>query len=161
MRIREATEPDVLAIVAMAERFIASSVYHRWLHPAPAQLDGFIQLVLDIGVIYVAELEPSDPAWTPAPPAELVGMIAGFELPHPITGERYVDEAAWWVEPTYRNGATARKLLRRLEQWTLDIGAKYLRMVAPAGSQIGTLYERRGYVAVESAYHKDSASSQA
>lgn len=154
MRIREATVDDVPVIVEMAQAFMVEGAYHRWLNPQPQQLVAFVGTVLDLGVIFLAELEPSDPGWTPSPPADVVGMIAGVALPHPLGGERYVDEVAWWVYTEHRGTEAGRKLLSRLEQWTLDIGAKYLRMVAPAGSHLGTLYERRGYVEVERAFHR-------
>jgi GNAT superfamily N-acetyltransferase len=87
-------------------------------------------------------------------PGGLVGMIALFCAPHPITGEPYADELCWWVEPAYRRGNLGLKLLRCAERWATTKGATMLKMVAPEGTDIGRFYERVGYRAVETAYQK-------
>lgn len=143
MTIRAATFADGQRIVEMAQRFLAVTAYGELLEPTTAAIATLVSTVLEAGVIFVAEADGG-----------LVGMIALVALVHPINGRRYAEELTWWVEPEYRRSTIGPKLLGSAEDWARQNGCQGLKMVAPANSSIGTFYERRGYVLVESAYHK-------
>lgn len=81
-------------------------------------------------------------------------MLAIVVLPHPITGRLYADELAWWVEPRFRRGRIGPTMLKHAEAWARQKGATVLKMVAPAGTDVGRFYEATGYRAVETAYQK-------
>lgn len=143
MTIRPATLDDLPRIVEMAVRFLTETPYGALLPPSPARLAAVAeQLITEVGVILVVE------AW----PTRLVGMLAIAFVEQPLTGDLYGDELAWWIEPEQRGSALAHKLLGVAEEWVLRKGGSGLKMVAPHGSPIGTLYERKGFTAIETAY---------
>ena len=86
--------------------------------------------------------------------APLIGMLAIVAIPHPLTGRTYAEEIAWWVEPEHRGGLIGPKMLRHAEEWATRNGANVVKMVAPAGSDVGKFYEATGYQAVETAFIK-------
>lgn len=158
--IRAATVEDAPRVVAMAMRFLQETSYGA-LFPdvEPMRLAPLYQLLLDRGVILVAEqpqtviYEFSDDACIVQPPT-LAGFIALVAMQHPLTGLPYGDEIAWWVEPEFRHTRVGYKLLGAAERWATTNRLSCLKMVAPAGSKLGTFYERRGYTVVETAYQK-------
>jgi GNAT superfamily N-acetyltransferase len=85
--------------------------------------------------------------------APLIG-IAVVELPNLITGDLYAEEVAWWVEPNRRGLRLGPQLIAVAEEWATTRGLRSIKMVAPIPSQVGRYYERRGYVALETAYLK-------
>lgn len=85
----------------------------------------------------------------------IVGMLAIVKLNHPISGKPYAEEIAWWVEPEHQGMGSGRMLLERAEAWARENGCSMVKMVAPAGSDVGHFYEKQGYVVVETAYQKD------
>jgi GNAT superfamily N-acetyltransferase len=112
---------------------------------------GVIDIVLTHGAIFVAEGDPQDPS-----PVRggLVGMLAVIVLPHFITGALCAEEVCWWVEPRYRRRGLGPQLLGVATDWAGQEGATMLKMVAPAGSDVGRFYETVGFTAVETAYQK-------
>jgi GNAT superfamily N-acetyltransferase len=58
------------------------------------------------------------------------------------------------MEPEFRRGRHAYQLLCAAEDWATRQGLGCLKMVAPAGSHIGTFYERAGFTAVETTWQK-------
>jgi GNAT superfamily N-acetyltransferase len=85
---------------------------------------------------------------------QLAGGIAVVELPNLITGDLYAEEVAWWVEPNRRGLRLGPQLIAVAEEWATTRGLRSIKMVAPIPSQVGRYYERRGYVALETAYLK-------
>lgn len=156
--IRKATSADKLDLVAMATRFLTETPYRQFLTVSPAMLDSLVDTVLELGVVLVAErlhFPYIGPNLEPAPARrELVGMIALVELENPITGEPFADELVWWVEPEHRHGTIGPRLLVAGEAWAREKLLPVVKMVAPAGSQVGAFYQRMGYTAVETAFIK-------
>jgi GNAT superfamily N-acetyltransferase len=143
--IRQATAADQDRLVEMAIRFIGETRYKDVVVINPAQLEALVGRVLDLGVIFVADVYDG----------YLVGMLALVALTHPISAEPYADELAWWVEPAYRRGTIGLALLDAGEHWARTHGLAAIKMVAPAGaSAVERCYQRRGYEAVETAYQK-------
>jgi hypothetical protein len=146
--IRDATSDDIPRLVEMGERFLTETVYHGRVTVNPtamARTVGFL-LASDLGAVYVSEQHGA-----------VVGMIGLLFFENPITGEPSVTELFWWVEGAHRGGPEALRLLRRGEQWAREIGAVKVHMIAPAGTRVGTLYQRRGYEELETAWQLDFA----
>lgn len=166
--IREATADDGPAIVRMGMRFLETEFGHL-VKPEADALSVLVLQILGHGVIFLAEREHANDCSTwgsgwPSPAdvaaracncgPRVVGMLAIIVLKHPFTGLPYGDEVAWWVEPEYRKGLVGVHMLRHSETWARQIGLSALKMVAPAGSDVGAFYKRRGYIEVETAYQK-------
>jgi len=150
--IRQATLLDQPELQAMAKRFVEQSVYGQVLTFDPVSVGNLVVTVLQHGIIFIAEHQRRDVDPVQVPP-EIVGMLALLAFPHPVAGEPYVDEVAWWVEPAHRRGI-GPALLVAAEEWATRSGIGLLKMVAPAGSSVGRFYERHGYQVLETAYVK-------
>lgn len=142
--IREAFDADRPRLIEMGARFARESMYGQ-LFPGItlAVIEALVDACRTQGVVYVAEVDK-----------QVVGMIAGMPVVAALTGELMVDEIVWWVDPEQRAGRVGPMLLKALEAWTYKIDAVVLKMVAPAGSQVGQYLGRHGYTAVEVAYMK-------
>lgn len=141
--IRTARADDKPRLIEMAARFLISSRYGEWLPSTPAQIAGLIEQIEQLGVILTAEEDST-----------IIGMLALVAVTHPMTGQRYAEEIAWWVEPEYRGGLIGPRLHRAGEQWARDLGLHMIRMLSPVGSDLGVYYARRGYVEVETSWMK-------
>jgi len=172
-RIRPATIADVDTLVVMSARFLELTPYGALFPPMPGHLEMLARLVLEHGTALLAELHPVDcEGFVPHPceacpeglkcarcggPASehrVVGMLGLVVVPHPLTGAMYVEEVVWWVQPEARGGLVGPKLLQAAEEWVSTKNVTMVKMVAPAGSDVGTFLERRGYSAVETAFIK-------
>jgi hypothetical protein len=170
MTIRDAVVEDAPVLLRMSLRFLESD-FKTIVTPNADALSALILAVLAQGAVFIAEREHANEcsSWCHLPDPErctmhgphvcncgprAVGMLALVVLPHPMTGRPFADEVAWWVEPEYRKGLAGPQLLRRAERYAQDAGLSLIKMVAPAASSVGAFYERRGYVAVETAYQK-------
>jgi GNAT superfamily N-acetyltransferase len=143
--VRAATPADRDLITAMALRFHASTPYASLLAVDPIRIGLLFDLATAQGVVLVAEnVEALD----------ILGFLGLVVLEHPLSGDRYAEEVAWWVEPAYRSGTLGPKLLREAEAWCRRAGCVFLKMAAPAGTTVGLFYERQGYAAVETAFLK-------
>lgn len=71
-----------------------------------------------------------------------------------MTGAAFADELCWYVEPAHRKGRVGPYLLGAGEKWALEKRLGSIKMVAPHPSTVGRFLERRGYVALETAYLK-------
>jgi GNAT superfamily N-acetyltransferase len=60
-------------------------------------------------------------------------------------------EVVWWVEPEARGDGV--RLLRAAEDWAIEQGIGKMQMVAP-NERVGALYERMGYLPVETSYQR-------
>lgn len=143
MTIREATLEDSARLVEMAIRFLTETPMGEAVPPAPLKLAQLVLQVLDVGVIFVAEVN-----------GRLEGFIALVALEHPMSGEAYADELAWWVEPEARSRSIGPRLLSRAEDWCRQNALSFLKMVAPIGSGVATAYLRLGYQEIETSFMK-------
>lgn len=145
MTIRPALEADLYRVFEMAVHFIVSepryALIFQW---QPAALEAFIRELAageDSGIL-VVESDAGD----------LVGMVVLAIVPNPFGGPPWAEEFAYWLDPPSRRGTLAYRLLGYAEDWARRKGAAVLKMVAPWGSQIGKLYEHRGYEPLETTY---------
>lgn len=143
-RVRPATEDDIPPVVAMCGRFLRESEFGKWVSFEPEALVGLMGLALKIGCVFVAE-ENDLP----------VGFIAGVALPHPFSGVTFAEELAWWVDPEHRRSGLGPLLLAEFEAWAKAKGARFAKMVAPAGEPgVGRYYRHCGYAEVETHFYK-------
>lgn len=135
--MRDATDADVDAIVAMAQRFLASSTYAPHVLANPTHMRTLALHLIDSpdGTVIVAEHDET-----------LVGMIGCLCYPHVLSGVRVCGELVWWVEPEHRG--IGLRLLDDAEQWARDHGALEMHMVAPT-VDVERIYARRGYTPLE------------
>lgn len=145
MNIRPALEADLYRVFEMGVSFIVShpayALIFQW---QPEPLAAFIRELAtgDSSAILIVENDAG----------ALVGMVVLVLVTNPFGGPPWAEEVAYWLEPEARRGTLAYKLLGAAEDWARRNGALSLRMVAPWGSQIGKLYERRGYEPLETIY---------
>ena len=84
------------------------------------------------------------------------GMLAAIISPDPYTGELVATEMAWFVSPDNRGGGI--RLLAEFEKRAKQVGCKRIIMahlITEQTKQLEKLYERRGYVPLETHYIKD------
>lgn len=149
--IRTATINDFPRLTEMAGRFLASSKYGTWLPSTPAMLEALIAVVTEVGTILVAEINHGG---LEVAPSQMVGMLALAAVPHPMNGELFAEEIAWWVEPEHRDSVVGPRLHAAGEAWAKGRGITLIRMLSPAGSDLGVYYRRHGYTEVETAWMK-------
>ncbi|NSZ73259.1 GNAT family N-acetyltransferase [Agrobacterium tumefaciens] len=84
-------------------------------------------------------------------PARGVLMAVAFE--HPFGAGRIAKETVWFVTPEAR-GRGAIKMLDAYEVWARSLGCVSAGMASLATNDVSSLYERRGYSAVETHFMK-------
>jgi GNAT superfamily N-acetyltransferase len=141
--IRKATPADASRLVEMAGHFVEQTRYSTLFRFKPAAVAQLVALVLEHGVIFVAEQDGA-----------IVGMLAALPMEEPIAKTPMLDEMAWWVEPAFRRGSVGPKLLRAAESWAVQKGLRLVKMVAPVGTNVGDYYKRMGYTEVETSWVK-------
>lgn len=84
-------------------------------------------------------------------PARGVLMAVAYE--HPFGAGCIAKETVWFVTETAR-GRGAIKMLDAYETWARSTGCVSAGMASLASNDVSKLYERRGYVAVETHFMK-------
>jgi GNAT superfamily N-acetyltransferase len=142
--IRHADDGDVLALLAMAQSFVAQTSYHGLIALSLSHLETLTRNVLS---------SPQGRVWIALDGETPIGMLAMGLFEHPMSGERVASEVVWWVEPAHRGSSCGRRLLRAAEQWAKDQNADLIQMVAP-NARVGRFYEALRYVSVETTYQR-------
>lgn len=83
----------------------------------------------------------------------VVGLLGFVMADHHFSGQRYAAELMWYVEPEYRKGGIAMKLMWEAERLAKTMGAETMIFTAPNDS-VGAIYKRFGYEPMEVAYRK-------
>lgn len=147
MLVRHATDSDMLAIIAMAERFYAETHYAAIVPLAPESAAGLAIVLMDQGVLLLAEREGA-----------VVGMVGLFLEPFTFNiSVQVATELVWWVEPEARETGAGVALLEAIEPACRRRGAHLIRMMTLHSSppHAAALYKRRGYVPTEHAFTKE------
>lgn len=136
--IRDVEDEDVEPVLVYIAREVARSGYQHVL-PDPLQDAGtLMKAARDQGVALGAFDEAG----------RVVGCLI---MPmHAYMGAMLAEEVAWFAE-------TQRDLLRLFDQGEVQAvqkGASVVRMSAPAWTQLGAFYGRRGYQPLETSYVK-------
>jgi GNAT superfamily N-acetyltransferase len=145
LTIRAATLDDIPALLDMGARFHEGSAYRGLIDFSKVQVSKTLNFLIenDGGCVFVNEAD-----------GVLTGAIAGLMAPHFVSGDRFATELAWWVD-TEARGTVGPRLLKRLEEWAKDNGARTLSMIEPPGNPgVGRIYERFGYRLAERNYMK-------
>jgi GNAT superfamily N-acetyltransferase len=144
--IRNATLADVPAIVAMSEKFYATTSYCSW---APFGGDTVEQLATNLTNDHVMLVAESD--------GQVVGMVGLFVAPFLFNNDiTAAYEVVWWVEPNAQGHGAGKALLAAIEPACRDAGCKAIQMVRLASSppQAAAIYEGAGYPHTESSHTK-------
>jgi GNAT superfamily N-acetyltransferase len=145
MSIREATEADLDALVAMGENFHGSTPYASELVHNPTQFRAIGErLIVDpCGVLLVRDVD-----------GERVGMLGAMVFDHPLDGARTAGEL-FWFSPHEHRGVTGVRLLKAFEAWAKEQGAVRVQMIQPIwADRVGALYDALGYQTLEIAWTK-------
>jgi GNAT superfamily N-acetyltransferase len=100
----------------------------------------------DDGVVFVTE----DPTFR-----VVTGMIGMLLFVHHISGLLVAGEVFWFVRPESRGHGV--RLVKQAEQWARNHDARQMHVTAPSHTDVGVLYERLGFQAMEVGYVKDLA----
>lgn len=145
MTIRPAVEADLARVFEMGVSFIVSiPLYAQIFQWEPEALEAFIRDLATEEASAILVVEDDAGA--------VEGMVIVILVANPFGGPPWAEEVAYWLDPRARRGTAAYKLLGAGEDWARRNGATVLKMVAPAGSRIGNLYEHRGYEPLETTY---------
>lgn len=141
--VREAVESDIPRVVEMGRDFLTSTKYAQFTCFNSDAMAAVARLLIndENKVLFVAEKDGA-----------VVGMLGLMLYPHPLSGEPFVGELCWWVEPSSR-GRIGMMLLVRGERWAKDSGAFAYQMIAPT-PEVASMYERLGFTPVEVSYYK-------
>lgn len=89
---------------------------------------------------------------------EPIGLLAGTVTEHLFSREKAAFEVIWWVKPDKRGAKASLELFGAFEYWAKRMGCKYIQFGAvhqtPYADKVKRLYERKGYVQIESNYLK-------
>lgn len=128
-----------------------------------------IELLRDAAPVAFGDLIPFDPAYADRlfrmhlASGQAIGIVhAVDDVPQGVLlatcgehtfGPVYVArETVWWIDPAYRGGTAAVRMLDAFERWAFDeMGCGFAGLAGMASDpRVATLYERRGYRHVES-----------
>jgi GNAT superfamily N-acetyltransferase len=85
--------------------------------------------------------------------ARAQGVLMACAFDHPFGAGRIAKETVWFVSPEAR-GRGAIRMLDAYEAWARSVGCVSVGMAALASNDVSSLYERRGYSAVETHFMK-------
>ena len=146
MIVRPATPADAPAIAEFGRAFVAASPYAGCAAVSEAAVGAFMQ-VPNIG-FWIAE-EDGRP----------VGACGAVLFPlWWAEGIRLCQELFWWITPEARGTGASAGLLRAMEEWASENGARYHFMVCledENAGRVGKLYRRSGYRPTEHSFLKE------
>lgn len=146
MRVRQATLADVPAVVAMSERFYATTSYSAWADFSPETVAALASNLAENHVLLVAEDESG-----------VCGMVGLFVAPFMFNAARRAAyEVVWWVNPEAQGRGAGKALLAAIEPACKVKGADAVQMVHLENSppQAAEIYARMGYAHTESSWTK-------
>lgn len=146
MQVRPATLADVPAVVAMAERFYATTSYAGWAEFNPSTVESLAANLAENHVMLLAEDD-----------GVVCGMVGLFVAPFMFNaGKVAAYEVVWWVNPEAQGQGAGKALLAAIEPACRAKGADAIQMVHLASSppQAAEIYARMGYAHTESSWTK-------
>jgi GNAT superfamily N-acetyltransferase len=145
--IRHAIHKDIGAIIAMSEKFYATTHYSRWAEFNPETVDSLATSLLENHILLVAELDD-----------EVVGMVGLFVAPFMFNNDRIgAYEVVWWVNPDAQGAGVGMELLAAIEPACRAKGVNAIQMVMMANSppKAQAIYEKFGYNHSETSFTKE------
>lgn len=143
-KITAATLEDLPALVYLAGSFLETSKYGAIIPFDVDTIRGFVEKLLETGGAFIARDETGD----------AVGMIGLVSFRHVWSGEHVAEELAWYVKPDHRASTVGPRLLTAGLTWARGRGCDIIRCSAPAGSDVGAFYTRRGFMEVDTTFVK-------
>jgi N-acetylglutamate synthase-like GNAT family acetyltransferase len=143
--IREATLNDVPRVVELGRKFLAEGPYAGQIKDNPEQANRFTTLLID---------NPSAKILVSEKNGTVTGVLAFLLFPHHFSGEMTALEIIWYVEPQYRPGGIAMRLMWTAERIAQEMHAHFMQFTAP-DAKASAIYERFGYHQVEIGYQKE------
>jgi len=140
MDVRFATAQDRDRVVALLRESHEAAGFTFQFHAAYADRLFQHHLASDKACVLVA-----------GDPAQGVLMACAFE--HPFGAGRMAKETVWYVTTAAR-GRGAIKMLDAYETWARSVGCVFAGMASLVTNDVSSLYERRGYSAVETHFMK-------
>jgi GNAT superfamily N-acetyltransferase len=144
--VRKATEADIPGIVAMAEKFYATTSFAAWAPFNSNTIENLASALTRDHVVLVAESDD-----------KLVGMVGLFVAPFIFNRDvNAACEVVWWVEPNAQGHGIGKALLAAIEPACRTRGCKSIQMIHLASSppQAAAIYERAGFRHTETSYMK-------
>lgn len=144
--IRAATTDDMPDLIRMGRAFYETTERAGIVPFCPASAEVTARLLLEQGVLLVAEFE-----------RHVIGMIGLLVAPSLMNhAYRVASEIMWWVDADARFSGAGLHLIRAAENAAREAGAIELTMVrldnSPRAAEL--VYLRRGYRPAEHSYTK-------
>lgn len=146
MRVRHATLADVPVVVAMSERFYATTSYATWADFSPSTVEALATNLAQNHVLLMAEDD-----------AGVCGVVGLFVAPFMFNADKTgAYEVVWWVNPEAQGKGAGKALLAAIEPACKARGVDTIQMVHLASSppQAAEIYARMGYAQTESSWTK-------
>ena len=89
-----------------------------------------------------------------------VGFITGLQSRYLFSDRRLVSHDVFYVVPEARGSSAAVRLVRALEEWSVEVGAYRTTIAIHTGLKVettGRFYEKLGYTFMGGNYSKDNA----
>lgn len=108
INVRPATNDDIPWLIAQLKNFSEFYGTYYKLFGSEEFAQSFLDNLIKNHVVFVAESEA----------VGLVGLIAGYSVPHLYNREmKVLSELFWWVDETYRGSRAGAMLLRAFEDY--------------------------------------------
>jgi len=147
--IRDATEQDVLDIVLSVKQFCKEVPHPAWDKFDSNKVNELVSQLCQIDQGFVKIVENDN---------EIVGSLIAVISSVPINSLVFAQELMFWLDPEHRNGKTSMKLIDSYVEWSQKMGCNFIRLSELdniLGSKAGTLFKRKGFIPVETAYVKE------
>jgi GNAT superfamily N-acetyltransferase len=141
--IREASMSDLPRIMELGDSFLRTGPYKNKHKSAHAEKFAAL-LIQSVGRVLLWEEDNG----------QVTGLLAFLLLPHYFTGELTAQEVMWYVEPEYRKGCPALRLMWAAEELARNLGATTMQFTAPTKAA-AALYQRYGYKPLEMTFEKE------
>jgi len=142
--IRNAIEADIPKLVEMGKRLHDESTYKHVTY-SPERVAATCRLMMSNGFLVVAEKND-----------EVIGVMMGDVQVAWYTTERMGFDLTLYIEPEYRSGMMAMRMIKRFEEWCIAMGATQIRPGIGTGDpSVTRLYKALGYKYVGELLLKD------
>jgi GNAT superfamily N-acetyltransferase len=146
MRIRAPVAGDVEPLVEMGLRMHAESAY-AFLPYERNKVIRLVQSFLDDSSSRCGLVAEAD--------GKLVGMLGGYLSEYFFCSEVVACDMVLFVDPAYRHGLAAMRLVRAFRKWAIEHGARELCLAISTNvnaDDTGRFYERLGFTRVGGVY---------
>lgn len=145
--IRNATHDDLAVIVAMSEKFYATTHYQNFADFSAETVEALATTLLENHVMLCAEQDGA-----------VVGMVGLFVAPFMFNSQKKgAYEVVWWVNPESQGSGIGMELLAAIEPACREKDCDIIQMVMMANSppKAAAIYERFGYKHSETSFTKE------